>query len=75
MIFCMNSKFTDKVTSLITFLLVLSDISVTFMVMPLVLTLFLKPEEISCDKELITQFLSNFFSCLSGYYNLLIGFD
>ena len=75
MIFCMNSKFIGKVTSLITFLLALSDISVTFIVMSLVLTLFLKPEEINCDKELIAQFLSNFFSRLSGYYVLLIGFD
>ena len=57
MIFCMNSKFTGAVVSLITFLLALSDIYVTFIIMPLVLTLFLKPVEISCDKELITQFL------------------
>ena len=75
MIFCMNSKFIGKVTSLITFLLALSDISITFIVMPLVLTLFLKLEEINCDKELTAQFLWNFFSRLSGYYVFLVGFD
>ena len=71
----MNSKLIGKVTSLIAFLLALSDISVTFIVMLLVLTLFLKPEEINCDKELIAQFLLNFFCRLSGYYVMLIGFD
>ena len=75
MIYCMNTKFIGKVASFLTFLLALSDISITLVVMPFILILFLEPEKFSCGTELTAQFLSNFFSRSSGYVIFLIGFD
>ena len=75
MIYCMNEKFIGNVASLLTFLLALSDISITLVVTPFILILFLKPEKFNCGIEITAQFLSNFFSRFSGHVIFLIGFD
>ena len=62
MIYCMNTKFIGKVSSLLTFLLALSDITITRVIMLFILILFLEPEKFNCGTELTAKFLSNFLS-------------